>query len=104
MDIPLDAVDNTSASPRWRALSIILTVRRHLVGHAARTSREDHYVVLDADGHMHRVIFSESTGSIACECKAGHYNKPCAHAGAVLLLIADCAPERKKGVPSGDNS
>ncbi len=38
------------------------------------------------------VIFDTVSAAISCECAAGTFNHPCAHAGAVLLFICRLAP------------
>lgn len=103
-DLSLDPEPNpVSADPAWKLHAVKLAVEHKLAGRARSVSRPDyplshpsiwHYTVASQSkpGEKHTVILDSMDYTVACDCMAGINGKPCAHAGAVVLLFCALAP------------
>lgn len=84
-----------TATPAWRLRAVKLAFERGLAGQALSTPQPGLYTCVSASSPRdYAVRFAPQAGVIMCECEAGRRSRPCAHAGAVLLLITRLAPER----------
>ncbi len=89
----------------WRAEAARLAYDRKLAGRAWLARRADGVESRTEIGQLvyettsvhnpddHTVLFDPKTSAITCDCEAGQHRRPCAHAGAVLLLRARLARE-----------
>lgn len=76
----------------WRANCVRLACERNLAGQAFYETRgtvATLRVVCANDQKDHAVGYDGRDHEVWCDCRAGELGWPCAHAGAVLLLVAD---------------
>lgn len=98
--------DEPSLSIKWRRHAAELAFTRNLVGQAMRdpkppvTMTGNRYVpylcVSSNELYDHRLVYDRLTGAVRCGCEAATYFRPCAHAGAVLWLVAGLCAERTR--------
>lgn len=112
-DDPVD-LSNTPArtppsiDPAWRMRAVELAVERHLIGQAqlVRVQQLDpadptnvvgvYAVVSASEPEDHEVNYYTANGAVLCDCYAGVHERPCSHAGAVLLHAKGLAPARQR--------
>jgi hypothetical protein len=98
-DLDLSNVPDPTADRRWRQRAVELAGERRLVGQAffnyTETNGLQHYCCTSASEPFdHVLVYNQYTQAISCGCYAAIHGRPCAHAGATLLLIAELAEER----------
>lgn len=98
-----------STNAAWRMRAVELAVQRGLIGQAILETRtrtsggllyETYSCVSASEPEDHTLVLQANNASVDCDCRAGELHKPCAHAGAVLLLHFGLAPERER-TPEG---
>lgn len=74
----------------WEARAITLAAEKHLSGTARHIGENTAggrlwKVRSQSSDSYHVVTFFPATRGIVCDCIAGSYGRPCAHAGAAIL-------------------
>lgn len=100
--IDLSTIDDERTDPKsaaWRLHAVRLAFERHLDGRAWLVSKGMYFtssvyqVASSTEPKLYTIWYDPRTLMVDCPCPAGSHNKPCAHAGSVLLLACDLAPE-----------
>lgn len=110
-----DPIDLTSASVPpsrsrvWRARAVELAVERHLVGQAMPVNSQQTGQPWDPTAYVttyrcvsaseptdHYITYLSTADTVVCDCYAGQHERPCSHAGAVLLHLKGLAPVRQR--------
>jgi hypothetical protein len=96
----------------WRQQAIELAVRRGLVGQAQfvkesfdprsalHSDRFRYYACTSASEPRDYTVLIDDALGCGCGCVAGGLARPCAHAGAALLLDRGLAPSRSRPTDS----
>lgn len=112
-EVDLSEAWTVTASREWRAHAVKLAFQRGLEGQAYRHPPGDPIPVNTVgrnvpEGivlwrcvsitkpHDRFLAWNPLTGTIRCGCIAGQHQKPCSHAGSVLLCIAGITSERQR--------
>lgn len=108
--IDFGSVPDESATPAWRKHAVELAVSRGLIGQAYRPKEqqntpgvEEYRCVSASEPIDYKIDYHPEVGTVQCSCRAGQHQRPCSHAGAVLLYICGLAPARVRD-PEGKSN
>lgn len=86
-----------TATRTWRMNAVRLAHERSLVGKAILREKKPDYDVYGvpsiSEPVEHTVKYVRKGSVVECDCMSAVHGRPCAHAGAVLLLVTGLAPE-----------
>lgn len=102
-----------TASYEWRTHAVKLAFERGLEGQAYRHPPNETIpnsaigykappgmvvwrCVSVHNPHDRYLVWNPQAGTIRCACTAGKYQRPCSHAGSVLLCVAGITSERQR--------
>lgn len=89
-----EGVTEPSTSPMWKQEAIRLAHERKIVGKVEFTGWNAAGLMLyNCPSSTHetidyRLTWDSPARVVRCSCEAGQHGRPCAHAGATLMLLA----------------